>query len=116
MDLNIIPFSTLQGALDAAEATDQETDRFNTHFHTHTEIAALIQESADGSHKHVYPDLTACYFVGYRPQALLATMEPKSDVRGLRSTSGHLLVPTGAYWSLKPSGRSPEVAHDDSTG
>jgi hypothetical protein len=62
MDLNIIPFSTLQGALDAADATDQETDRFNTHFHTHTEIAAVIQESAGGSHKHVYPDLTACHF------------------------------------------------------
>jgi hypothetical protein len=43
----------------------------------------------------------------------LATMEPKSDVRGLRSTSGYLL---GAYWCLKPSGRSPEVAHDDSIG
>src|SRR2546429_5442330 len=62
--------------------------------------------------------------VGYRPQALLATMEPKSDVRWLRSTSGYLLVPTGAcwcllvptgaYWSLKPSGHSSEVAHDDS--
>ena len=62
MDLNIIPFSTLQGALDAADAADQETDRFNTHFHTHTEIAAVVQESADGSHKHVYPDLTACHF------------------------------------------------------
>ena len=64
--------------------------------------------------------------VGYRPQALLATMEPKSDVRWLRSTSGYLLVPTGAcwcllvptgtYWSLKPSGHSSEVAHDDSIG
>src|SRR5947207_1561317 len=43
--------------------------------------------------------------VGYRPQALLATMEPKSDVRGLRSTSGHLLVPAGAYWCLQaPTG------------
>src|SRR5436305_7709779 len=50
-------------------------------------------------------------------------MEPKSDVRWLRSTSWYLLVPTGAcwcllvptgtYWSLKPSGHSPEVAHDD---
>ena len=35
--------------------------------------------------------------VGYRGQALLATMEPKSDVRWLRSTSGYL---TGAYWGL----------------
>ena len=61
--------------------------------------------------------LTGVHFiVGYRPQALLSTMEPKSDVRGLRSTSGHLLVPAGAYWSLKPSGHSPEVAHDDSIG
>ena len=31
------------------------------------------------------------------PQALRATMEPKSDVRWLRSTSGYL---TGAYWCL----------------
>src|SRR2546423_9648948 len=38
--------------------------------------------------------------VGYRPQALLAPMEPKSDVRWLRSTAGYLLVPTGAYWCL----------------
>jgi len=38
--------------------------------------------------------------VGYRPQALLATMEPKSDVRWLRSTSGHLVVPAGACWCL----------------
>lgn len=62
MDLNIIPFSTLQEALDAVDATDQETNRFNTYFHTHTEITAAIQESADGSHKHVYPDLTTSHF------------------------------------------------------
>ena len=49
-------------------------------------------------------------------KAPLATTEPRSDVRGLKSTSGYLLEPPGASWSLKPSGHSPEVAHDDSIG
>src|SRR5947209_4698851 len=40
--------------------------------------------------------------VGYRPQALLATMEPKSDVRWLRSTLGYLLVPLMVQLGSRP--------------
>jgi hypothetical protein len=62
MNLNIIPFTDVQTALTAADVTDRETDKFNTHFHAHAEIVAAIPEPKDISNKHVYPDLTASHF------------------------------------------------------
>jgi hypothetical protein len=59
LSLNIIPFAAVQKALEAAEAADQETNKFNTHFHTHAEIAATIPEPENNPNKHVYPDLSA---------------------------------------------------------
>src|SRR5947209_6476568 len=61
-NLNIIPFSTIQEALEIAEVTDVETTKFNTHFHTHAEIAAAIPEPEDSPAKHVYPDLSTGNF------------------------------------------------------
>src|SRR5271163_3638297 len=46
---------------------------------------------------------------GYRPQALLRQWSLRVTYEG----SG---VHRGTYWSLKPSGHSPEVTHDDSIG
>lgn len=62
MKLNIIPFAHVLAALEAADAVDQETDVFNSHFHTHTEIAAVVPEPPGSTDKHVYPDLTASNF------------------------------------------------------
>lgn len=61
-NLSIIPFSTIQEALEIAETTDCETTKFNTYFHTHAEIAAAIPEPEDSSAKHLYPDLNAGNF------------------------------------------------------
>jgi hypothetical protein len=61
-NLNIIPFSTIQEALEIAEVTDRETTKFNTYFHTHAEIAAAIPEPEDSPAKHLYPDLSTGNF------------------------------------------------------
>jgi hypothetical protein len=61
-NLNIIPFSTVREALEIAEAADRETTKFNTHFHTHAEIAAAIPEPEDSPAKHLYPDLSTGNF------------------------------------------------------
>ena len=61
-NLNVIPFSVVEAAIAVAAAADVETTKFNTHFHTHAEIASAIPVLQHHPSKHVYPDLTASHF------------------------------------------------------
>ncbi|WEW58125.1 hypothetical protein PRK78_003592 [Emydomyces testavorans] len=55
MELEIIPFSEVEAVIDEARANWQETDKFNTHAHSHSEIAALVPETE--ILKHTKPTL-----------------------------------------------------------
>lgn len=54
MDLQIIPFRTVNTALIRAQDEGTETKLFNTRHHPHDKIAAIVPETA--TFKHVHPD------------------------------------------------------------
>lgn len=112
LNLNIIPFSTIQEAIEIAEAPNRETTKFNTYFHTHAEIAAAIPEPEDSPAKHLYPDLSTGNFSNWisliaSSQGLHSWHEftlPNSLVREL--------LDVNALWTLTSKAISDDTMED----
>jgi hypothetical protein len=112
MSLNIIPFVDVQAALEVAEAADQETDKFNTHFHTHAEIAAIIPEPEGNSHKHVYPDLTASHFSRWIDLIASSQGFPEWHEIILSISLVQELLDANAIWALTGKAISDDAMED----
>ncbi|KAK2826879.1 hypothetical protein FQN49_007363 [Arthroderma sp. PD_2] len=64
-ELNIIPFSEVAVAIEEARQAWTETDKFNTHAHSHGDITALVPETSDL--KHVKPSLFPGLYCHWAP-------------------------------------------------
>ena len=67
MKINLISYENIRAAVQKAQGDWRKTDRYNTHAHSYSEIAAVIPE--DGF-KHVCPDLAIGLFSNWAPLIL----------------------------------------------